>query len=274
MTDAQHVPTPDAAAVPEPAATEPTPQGMEQQVPVSDGTPEVHAETPQAPVTEQPNPQSFEELERLRAELAARQQRDQEYETWQQQQAQAVLHQQREAARQQYDRQLADLTKRVTAVDTEDEAKALVSEFVRGLAGQLHGTFQQQIAQKDQYYQAEIQRTRQELSEELHRVMRPAFADKVLTEYGLPATFKDALLKAASPDDMPAIAQLIQTTISQSAPQVQQQVAAQQAQQRRADNTDAMGGVSGGPIPQREPEPMRATSPESLNMLGAILGIS
>ncbi|HLU26841.1 MAG TPA: hypothetical protein VKZ65_00285 [Glycomyces sp.] len=272
MTDAQHVPTPDAAAVPEPAAADDTPQ-VEQQAPASDGTPEIQAETPQAPVTEHAETpdETAARLAELEAQRAQWEQQQAEYQQWQQQQAQAAAMRQREAAAQQYREQLNTIAKQIAAADTDEDIQKHLDSFVRQIAGTIAQTAEQRVAQTQQQYQQEIASLREQMRQQLDEALIPAFADKVLAEYGLEARYRDVLLKAKHPDDMPAIAQVIQSTIQSTAPQVQQQVAATMAGQRRAANPDALV-PGGGTPPPKKPEPMKATDPRMLDALAGFLG--
>lgn len=273
MADDQQMPV-ATDAVAEPAAV-PAP---EEQVaaPASDATPEEPA--PQTDAASEPTPDPDHdiraELDELRKRLEAEQPKLEEYQLWQQQQAEAARRAQVEEAQRRFDEQISDISRRVLAVDTEEEGKKLLADFTRRLLTGVQQSTQQQIAQLQQQHEERYRELDAKYEREFYDFNRPGFADKVIREYGLPDVeeVRNTLMQAAHPNDMPAIAQAIHAILAQAQPQVQQQVAQQHAEQRRATNADAIGGIGGGPL-QREPiKPMRADSRESLDMLGRILG--
>lgn len=271
MADDQQVPVaPDAVAEPA-AAPAPTEQVA---APESDPTPEAAAPQPDAaPQADAPEPDLRAELEQLRQQFESEKPKLEAYEQLQQQQAEAQRRQQLEEAQRRFDARIADITARVVAVDTEEQGRELLATFTRELLTGVQHATQQQVAQLQQQHEQQLQQYETTTEQRIKEMFRPGFADQVIAQYGLPNVpqVKDTLMQAANPDDMPAIAASLQALLAQAQPQVEQQVAAQHANARRADNVDAIGGVGGGPIQREALNPMGATSPESLAILSGIL---
>lgn len=235
--------------------------------PASDDAPEQASADP-SPDAEQIDWEArFKELENR---LAETQPKLSEYEQWQQQQAEAARRQQLEAARQQYEEYRTDVRNRLMAVDSEDEADKLLDSMAQRLMGTAQQRFQAEMQRIQNEHQQQFSQYEQQLQSQLVEVYKPAFADQLIAEKGLPAQFRDTLLQVDDPDQMPAIADLLSQTLAQSAPQVQQQVAQQKAEHHRENNTFATAEGAAGPAPKSF-EAMRATSAESLAALGQIL---
>lgn len=272
MADDQQVPvSPDAVA--EPAATPAPPEP--DAAPESDATPQETAPpTDAAPEPETPEPDLRAELEALRQQFESEKPKLEAYEHLQQQQAEAQRRAQIEETKRRFDERIADVTARLVAVDTEEQGRELLANFTRELLTGVQQATQHQVAQLQQQHQQQLQEYETTTEQRIKEMFKPGFADQVIAQYNLPNVpqVKDTLMQAANPDDMPAIAASLQAILAQTQPQVEQQVAAHHADARRAENVDAIGGVGGGPVNHEPMKPMSATSPESLEILGRILG--
>lgn len=295
--DAQHEPLPTDATS-QPAATMPEPgyhpfaeefaqmgRGQEQGASAPDAEPAPPgSQPPDAPQTPTDEPVDFEaRYKALQQQVEAEHaRREAERSQFEQQQQQWLEHQrrenerqaelQRQQAEQQYKAQLKAVYERAVSADDDEKGLAALDEFVRkDIAAQLSQHFQGQLEAERQQYQQQLEQYKTEAEQYVESAFKPGFAQKLVADYGLPSTAA-ALIMAAPSAQMEQKAAEIQQLLAHAAPQIQQRVIEQKAQERRASGVDAVGGASGGPLPPRELQPMSADSPDAIALARALLG--
>lgn len=265
---------PQGASAPEPASV---PEG--QQAPGA--PPQVQPPEGQPPPEEPVDFRArYEELQRqVEAEHQRRQAQEQQFEQTQKQwlEAQQQLNarqaeEARQRAEQQYNAQLKAAFERAVAADDDEAGLKVLDEFVRkDIAGQLSQHFQSQIEAERTQYQEALENYRKEAEQQLVSYYKPGFARELVQKHGLPENAVNYLMTAQNVEQMPAMAEQMQQLLAQAAPQIQQRVIEQKVNERRDSGVQAVGGVSGGPLPPRELKPMSADSPEAVAIARALL---
>lgn len=286
MTDSeQQIPHPlaqpqDAAAASEQASSNPADAATTE--PASQAAQpgqEATATEPTPPIDWETRARELEaERERDRIEREQeRTQTEQQMQAWtqfQQHQQQQQRQQQIAQLQQEYQDDLKRTYERLINTDDEGEGLKLLGGFMSQYMGKAQQAFQQREQHLEQTYQQRLSQAEIEVREYLAQQMKPGAAKQLVAEYGLPAEAEQILLDLPDPNQMPQMAQLIKQQVSQVSPQVQQQVAQRQAEEHRQNGTFNMGGIAGGPLPQKQFEPMESTSAEAVEAARFILGMT
>lgn len=155
-----------------------------------------------------------------------------------------------------------EIKRSVPDIDEDD-----VPRITEQLFGFLDGT----ITDVTQTYQSQINQYRDDVQQAFWAATMPGFAEDLIRQHGLPQEVKQDLLQFKTEGEMTTYALRVKAAISQFAQQQQQQAVQQQAQARRDSGVNAVGGVTGGPMP--EPGIQPGTARELMPALRSIFGM-